>query len=30
VRGEVFRREALFETVVPPLVGAPKPAAFVF
>jgi protein-L-isoaspartate(D-aspartate) O-methyltransferase len=30
VRGEVYRREALFETVVPPLTGAPKPAAFVF
>ena len=30
MRGDVFRREALFETVVPPLAGAPKPTAFVF
>jgi protein-L-isoaspartate(D-aspartate) O-methyltransferase len=30
VRGEVYRREALFETVISPLANAPKPAAFVF
>jgi protein-L-isoaspartate(D-aspartate) O-methyltransferase len=30
VRGDVYRREALFETVLPPLHNAPRPAAFVF
>ncbi|MCU0971941.1 MAG: protein-L-isoaspartate O-methyltransferase [Gammaproteobacteria bacterium] len=30
IRGDVYRRETLFETVLPPLHNAPRPAAFVF
>ncbi len=30
IRGEVYRRETLFETVLPPLHNAPRPSAFVF
>ncbi len=30
VGGDKFRREAMFETVVEPLIGAPQPEAFVF
>ena len=30
VGGDKFRREAMFETVVEPLIGTPQPEAFVF
>jgi protein-L-isoaspartate(D-aspartate) O-methyltransferase len=30
IRGDIYRRETLFETVLPPLHHAPRPAAFVF